>query len=231
MNELRIDLDPYNAQHRQFGRLVIAEDDIRKARETALLVVERLASIQDELFDPLSCATVIWYARPFTQAKEYPAIPKRYTKFSSRSYQKVHDRLSVQRNLFEAHIDKSATEVFLIRKAPPVVHSHSHFIATDFLVPRAFPGIVKLCDFQLERLGGCHREIAFESREAASFRKRDPRCALRLVLNSRVSGCSSRSSGLRSTLGQAPASIVGARVHLQRQRLAKGRCDFRQRFK
>jgi hypothetical protein len=30
--------------------------------------------------------------------------------------------------------------------------SDSHFVATDYLVPRAFPGIVRLCDFQLERL-------------------------------------------------------------------------------
>jgi hypothetical protein len=125
------------------------------------LIIERIASIQDELFDPLSCATVIWYARPFTQAKEYPAIPERYAKFSFGIYQKIHDRLMQQRNLFEAHMNEAATEVFLIRKEAPITagdswleaRSHSHFVARDFLVPRAFPGIVKLCDFQLERLG------------------------------------------------------------------------------
>ena len=160
MNEFRINLDPGNSQHRQFGRLIIAEDDIRKARKAALLIVNRVASVQDDLFDPLSCATVIWYARPFTDSKKYPAIPERYTKFPFRTYQKIHDRLILQRNRFEAHMDQVATEVFLIRKEAPItsdglhldVHSHSHFVATDYLVPRAFPGILRLCDFQLERL-------------------------------------------------------------------------------
>ena len=160
MNELRIDLDPNNPEHRQFGRLVIAEGDIRKARSTALLIIERITSIQDELFDPLSCATVIWYARPFTRAKGYPAIPERFSKFSSDLYQKAHDRLMKQRNLFEAHMDKAATEVFLIRKEAPIsagdsrleVTSDSHFVVTDFFAPRAFAGVVEICDFQLARL-------------------------------------------------------------------------------
>ena len=60
MNELRIDLDPNNPKHRQFRRLVIAEGDIRKARATAFLITKRIASVQDELFDPLSCATEYW---------------------------------------------------------------------------------------------------------------------------------------------------------------------------
>ena len=58
-------------------------------------------------------------------------------------------------------MDQAATELFLIRKEAPMTagdrrlqaRSDSHFVATDYLVPRAFPGIVKLCDFQLERLG------------------------------------------------------------------------------
>jgi hypothetical protein len=116
MNEFRINLDPDNPQHRQFGRLVIVGEDIKKARATARLIVERINSVRDEIFDPLSCATVIWYARPFTQAKEYPAIPKRYAKFSFPTFQKIHDRLILQRNLFEAHMDQAATEVFLIAK-------------------------------------------------------------------------------------------------------------------
>jgi hypothetical protein len=133
---------------------------MRKARATALLITERIASVQDGLFDPLSCATVIWYARPFTQAKGYPAIPERFAKFSSPLYQKAHDRLVRQRNVFEAHMDTAATEVFLIRKEAPIsagdsrleVCSDSHFVVTDVFVPRAFARVVELCDFQLERL-------------------------------------------------------------------------------
>ena len=112
MNELRIDLDPNNPKHRQFRRLVIAEGDIRKARATAFLITKRIASVQDELFDPLSCATVIWYARPFTQAKEYPAIPERCAKFSfSGPIKRSHDRLMQQRNLFEAHMDQAGYRI------------------------------------------------------------------------------------------------------------------------
>ena len=124
------------------------------------MIIDRIKSVQDELFDLLSCATVIWYARPFTQAKEYPPIPERFAKFSFPTFRKIHDRLIRQRNLFEAHMDQAATEVFLIRKGAPIMvgdsrieaPSHVHLIATDYLVPGAFPGIVRLCDFQLERL-------------------------------------------------------------------------------
>jgi hypothetical protein len=57
-------------------------------------------------------------------------------------------------------MDRAVNEVFLIRREVPItvdesrleVQSHSTFIATDFLLPTAFPEIVKLCDLQLERL-------------------------------------------------------------------------------
>jgi len=160
MNELRINLDPNNAQHRQFGRLVIAESDIRQARETARFIADTITSPHDLLFDALACATVIWYARPFTHTKEYPGIPGCYTKFSFATFKKIHERLILQRNRFEAHMHQAETEVFLIRKEAPItsdgsqlqVRSHSHFVETAYLVPRSFAGVVKLCDCQLERL-------------------------------------------------------------------------------
>jgi hypothetical protein len=159
MNELRIDLDPNNPQHRQFRRLVIAEGDIRKARATALLISERIASVQDELFDPLSCATVIWYARPFIGSDG--ALPGKFLSFEAKSLRDLHARLIFQRNRFTAHMDTAVNEVFLIRKEAPImvgdsrleVLSHSPFIATDYLLPAAFSEIVKLCNFQLDRLG------------------------------------------------------------------------------
>jgi hypothetical protein len=39
MNEFRINLDPDNPEHQQFGRLVIAHGDIKKAAETAVLII------------------------------------------------------------------------------------------------------------------------------------------------------------------------------------------------
>jgi hypothetical protein len=167
LNELRIDLDTENPKHRQFARLLIAGSDIKKARNTALLIVERIESVQHELFEPLSCATAIYYARPFIVTKKYPGIPGRFQKFTSQADLKVHEALIRQRNLFEAHVDKDATDVFLVHKDAAItvgdsrldVLSHTEFIGSNFLKLAMFRRIAELCNFQLERLETTSEEL------------------------------------------------------------------------
>ena len=160
MNEFRINLDPDNPQHQQFGRLVIAHGDIKKAAQTAVLIINRVRSLEDELFDPLSCATVIWYARPFIASDEAPGIPEKFSRFQTESHRELHKRLISHRNRFTAHMDEDVNEVYLIRKEAPImvgdsrleVMSHSPFVETKYLTPVVFIRIVELCNFQLDRL-------------------------------------------------------------------------------
>ena len=159
--EMKLNLDLKDPEHRQLARLIIAEADIKKALETALLIVNRSDSVQDKLFDPLSCATVIWYARPFIGSDEALGLPGKFSTFQAKTHRELHARLILQRNRFTAHMDEAFNEVFLIHKEAPImvgdlrleVRSHSPFIETEYLLPAAFPEIVELCNFQLDRLG------------------------------------------------------------------------------
>jgi hypothetical protein len=158
--EMKLALDLKYPKHRQLARLIIGADDIKNAGETALLIINRVRSLQDELIEPLSCAAVIWYARPFISSDEAPGLAGKFSSFQAKSHRELHDRLIFMRNRFTAHMDKEFNEVFLIRKEAPImvgdsrleVLSHSPFVETKYLTPAAFPQIVELCNFQLDRL-------------------------------------------------------------------------------
>jgi hypothetical protein len=99
-HEMRLSLISAILNIEAFGRLVIAQDDIKRARETALLILNRTRSVQDEFFDPLSCATVIWYARPFVSSDEAPGIPGKFERFRAKAHRDLHARLILQTKPF-----------------------------------------------------------------------------------------------------------------------------------
>jgi hypothetical protein len=164
--EEQVKPDLANPRHRALCRLILARSDIRQARKVAALVIERITSVQDPSFEPLSCAcaTVIWYSRPFIASRGNPGIPRSYAeKFPSKADKEIHDFLIEHRNRFEAHRDKDLNEVSLAHKNTTRIVSedgrrigglcsHGEFISAEYVKLAAFPRIVQLFDFQLERL-------------------------------------------------------------------------------
>ena len=114
-----------------------------KAGETAVLIINRVRSLADELFDSLPCATVIWYTRPFIASDERDRFPWEILKLQDKSHWDLHDRLILQRNRFTAHMDKKVNEMLLTSKEAPImvgdsrieVLSHSPFVDTGYFTP------------------------------------------------------------------------------------------------
>jgi hypothetical protein len=105
---------------------------------------------------------VIWYSRRFIESRGYPGIARSYAeKFPSKADKGIHDLLIEHRNRFEAHRDKDLNEVSLVHKNTTIVFeggrrvqglcSHGEFTSSKY-IELAFPRIVQLFDFQLERL-------------------------------------------------------------------------------
>src|SRR5262245_27999939 len=118
---MKLNLDPNNSKQQSLARLVVAKNDIKDARKVAQLIVDRITSEKDELFEPLACATVIWYARAFASADGYPRISGRYeTGFRRPDHKKIHDGLIEHRNRSAAHSDKDYTEVTLVHKGTTI---------------------------------------------------------------------------------------------------------------
>jgi hypothetical protein len=118
---MRITLDSGNPEHLSLARLILARRDINQALKVGTLIVERISSEKDELFEPLSCAAVIWYARPFVKSRGHRRFPGGYeTGFPSPAQKKIHDGLIEHRNRFEAHADKDFHEVTLVHKGTTI---------------------------------------------------------------------------------------------------------------
>jgi hypothetical protein len=155
-----IHLDRTNPQHRSLGRLIIARNDIQEARRAATFVVEKIGSVQHEMFGPLSCATTVCYSRPFISRRKYPAIPPCYSKFPKRLLQRFHDFLIDHRNRFEAHRDEDLNEVTLVPKGTTfkcengegILSSHGEFVSSHFIKLESFAHFIELFNFQIDRL-------------------------------------------------------------------------------
>lgn len=157
-----IELDAANPRHRALKRLILGRRDIEAALAAITYVIQEVKTLQDRMFDPLNCAAVICYSRPFVGRKKYPALPKKYSEFSEEKLRQLHTDVIVLRNTFFAHRDETENKVLIIPKGTEITWgngkgkgiaiSHGDYTQGRCLTLASFPLFKALCEFQSARL-------------------------------------------------------------------------------
>lgn len=157
-----IQLDTNDPKHRVLSRLILARQDWNAARSAVLYVIENITSINDPLFEAMSCASVICYSRPFIGRREYPSIPGKYTSFNRVDLKRIHGNIVDFRNEFVAHRDAKLSPVTIIPKgseitfqstgAKGILTSHGDYISSHHLGLEVFPVFRELIDLQIDRI-------------------------------------------------------------------------------
>lgn len=158
-----IRLQQNNPRERLLARLILARRDMNDALDYVEFVLQKISSSRDILLEPLSCAAVISYSRPFVGSRRYPALPSRYSSFESQKDLEFHKNVIEFRNNSVAHRDSELNPVFIIPKGAEVSWGDGKYkaslcspgdsIALRTLSLRVFPRFKGICVFQLERLG------------------------------------------------------------------------------
>jgi hypothetical protein len=95
-------------------RLTVARSDVAEAWNACELLLKRVKGMGDALYAPIYHAAVVAYARPFTANKPFGPLPARWSRFSSRRLQKLHETVLEDRNTFVAHSDADVREVSVV---------------------------------------------------------------------------------------------------------------------
>lgn len=140
-------------RHRALARLAIAKRDIEQARTMAVLVMDRIKTVDDPYFQPLFCAMVESYSRPFAQVQNSPGLPHSFSKFGDAHLRAAHDSLLQHSCECTAHANagwncRSEEEGSLACTLKGIGFEPSG----GTLPLNAFPLIHQLCSIQIERL-------------------------------------------------------------------------------
>jgi hypothetical protein len=143
-------LDSKDPEHRRLKRIILARHDIRAALHVAKHLIDlRILNVRDPNLDALRCALVICYTRPFIHTKQYPGIPKTYTKFPRKDLEITHLQVIDFRNNFVAHRDQACNSVVLT----PLGFDGKFTTSVGFSLFNDFRPIKTLCEFQFSRMG------------------------------------------------------------------------------
>ena len=115
---------PRSIRKKELYKLILARSDIHASANAARLMLERVTGFGDPLYYPIFAATVICYARPFTNNKPLGALPNRYTRFGSKGHKKVHDDLMSARHELIAHSDMSIRQARIVPIGAVVAESN-----------------------------------------------------------------------------------------------------------
>jgi hypothetical protein len=104
---------PSDWERRQVFRLASAASDILAAHDAAAIGAANVRDQTSRLWGPLHDVAVVSYARPFTQNAAGP-LASRWSKFSDKIRQRLHDDLIHLRNTQIAHADVPERSVTVI---------------------------------------------------------------------------------------------------------------------
>lgn len=156
-----IQLNPDDKRHRPLARLIVARRDIQLAKRAIEHITQHIHSNTDPLFDPLSCAAIICYSRPFVPTRRRPSLPARYDSFPTAELRSLHHVILKQRNDYMAHSDEISNRVVLMPRSVGVTRAdgkqtggvvRGDRIDSYELSLRSFPAFKVLCELQLTRL-------------------------------------------------------------------------------
>lgn len=143
------------------ARLILAQRDFQSALRAVELVLERVKSQNDPLFEPLEHAAVICYARPFCGGRSFKRIPGRYDVFDDPARKQMHDYLITHRHEIVAHTNQQVHIVSMVPAGGRVswnagrnlgIIAFGEHIESRVLKLSVFPRFKSLCEFQRERI-------------------------------------------------------------------------------
>ena len=156
------DLDLNDPRQRGFACLKLAHRDIQTAERIAQYIVCNVKAVNDILFDPLMCAAVISYARPFINSQSYGKRPKRYEVFELEEMGELRFRIMAYRNQYVAHSDKDFSKVMIFHRGAEVswrkgegkgvLSTPGELIRSRHLTLGLFPRFKELCAYQARRV-------------------------------------------------------------------------------
>ena len=101
-------------QKKELYKIAVARTDIFSAQKTCRVIIERIDSLEDELYAPLFHAAVIAYGRPFVDNKSTGVLSRHWSNFSDSRLQWTHNQLIKTRHEIVAHSDSNARAVHII---------------------------------------------------------------------------------------------------------------------
>lgn len=107
---------PRSVRKKELSKLLMARTDIIAAMNSAELMLERVTSISDDLYYSIFTATIVCYARPFTNNKPYGSLPKRYGKFKNDLQTRTHQEIMSARHELIAHSDMTVRRAKIVPK-------------------------------------------------------------------------------------------------------------------
>jgi hypothetical protein len=153
---------------RDLYKLIVARSDIVAARHAAVLLVDRVKHLGDDLYAPLYYAAAISYARPFTDNRPYGPLPGTWRRFADPRLQRMHDSLIRTRNEFIAHSDFARRTVHIVPPGatfgPPNLVSArvSVVVSLSYVALEAFPVVVETCQDLGERINVAVEDLLTE---------------------------------------------------------------------
>jgi hypothetical protein len=101
-----------STQKQALYQIVVAVSDVGSALEACRMLRTLPGGIKDfRLYDALSCAMIVCYARPFKKSKPLGRLPDEWSKFARSEFQDAHDDLVDARDRFIAHSDMTIRQV------------------------------------------------------------------------------------------------------------------------
>jgi hypothetical protein len=153
-------INPSIPRHAALARLILARDDFGRARDIADYILRNSISKKDFLYSPLSYASIVCYACPFIQSRNYARLPNRYCRFDDLSIQKTHDTIIDHRNNFVAHRDTNQNPVSLVpagtvltwEGGSGILPDHGDSISTKQLNEELWPKFLFLINLQIQKI-------------------------------------------------------------------------------
>lgn len=103
---------PRSTRKQALYKIAVAVSDVGAALEACRMLRTLPGGMNNfRLYDALSCAMIVCYARPFKRSKPLGKLPDEWTKFSRSDFQDAHDDLIDARDRFIAHSDMSIRQV------------------------------------------------------------------------------------------------------------------------
>ena len=156
---------------RRFSRLCIADLSFRQCKALSEHMLKEHLDVSCPAFSPQVAGIVVTYAKNFVAGAGFGPLGSSYGKFPEASLQETHDLLIEMRNKVYAHRDVLAAKTFKyedsrrpdpyevrleIREGEP---GFTLFPNIPDLITSHLPFIIRLCEFQIERIGDEFRRI------------------------------------------------------------------------
>lgn len=131
---------------REAYKLLVALESITQAREINQLGLSLNVNEDHNLFHPIQASVIVSYGKAFTEMRPFGTISKKWTKFSEKDLQNLHNKLVYLRHKHIAHVDYIGDRVS-VRLYEKDEQQHLRLrIATSVHTSKDMHEVESLCD-------------------------------------------------------------------------------------